>query len=94
MKPVVGVWREVVQRLTPVAEQAGLTLAQLAVAWILQNPNVSAAIVGATTPEQVRENVRASGVRLDPEVLRQIDDVLGDAVVTDPALTSSPAARP
>jgi aryl-alcohol dehydrogenase-like predicted oxidoreductase len=83
-----------VQLLKPVAEQAGLTQAQLAVAWTLQNPNVSAAIVGATRPEQVRENVRAAGVRLDPEVLRQIDDVLGDAVVTDPALTSSPAARP
>jgi voltage-dependent potassium channel beta subunit len=83
-----------VQQLKPVAEQAGLTLAQLAVAWTLQNPNVSAAIVGATRPEQVRENVRAAGVRLDPEVLRQIDDILGDAVVTDPALTSSPASRP
>jgi voltage-dependent potassium channel beta subunit len=83
-----------VQRLQPVADQAGLTLAQLAVAWTLQNPNVSAAIIGATRPEQVRENVQASGVRLDPELLRQIDDILGDAVVMDPALTSSPARRP
>jgi aryl-alcohol dehydrogenase-like predicted oxidoreductase len=76
-----------VQQLKPVAEQAGLTLAQLAVAWTLQNPNVSAAIVGATSPEQVRENVKASGVRLDAAVLKQIDDILGDQVVTDPALT-------
>jgi aryl-alcohol dehydrogenase-like predicted oxidoreductase len=83
-----------VQRLEPVAEQAGLSLAQLAVAWTLQNPNVCAAIVGATKAEQVRENVRASGVRLDPDVLRQIDEVLGDVVVTDPAYTSSPSARP
>jgi aryl-alcohol dehydrogenase-like predicted oxidoreductase len=82
-----------VQLLKPVAEQAGLTLAQLAVAWTLQNPNVSAAIVGATRPEQVRENTRASGVRLDPVVLKQIDDILGNQIVTDPAYTSSPRKR-
>jgi voltage-dependent potassium channel beta subunit len=82
-----------VQQLKPVAEQAGLTMAQLAVAWTLQNPNVSAAIVGATRPEQVRDNVKASGVELDPAVLRQIDDILGDQVVTDPALTASPRRR-
>ena len=83
-----------VQLLKPVAEQAGLTLAQLAVAWTLQNPAVSAAIIGATRPEQVRENARASGVRLDPEVLRQIDDILAGQIVTDPAYTSSPRQRP
>ena len=82
-----------VQQLRPVAEEAGLTLAQLAVAWVLQNPNVSAAIVGATRPEQVRENVRAAGVRLDPELMARIDGVLGPAVVTDPSLTASPARR-
>lgn len=79
-----------VQLLRPVAEQAGLTLAQLAVAWTLQNPNVAAAIVGATTPQQVTENARASGVKLDQAVLRQIDEILGDQVITDPELTSSP----
>jgi voltage-dependent potassium channel beta subunit len=83
-----------VQLLKPVAEQAGLTLAQLAVAWTLQNPNVSAAIVGATRPEQVRENVKAAGVRLDAAVLKQIDDILGDQIVTDPAHTVSPPKRP
>jgi aryl-alcohol dehydrogenase-like predicted oxidoreductase len=83
-----------VQQLKPIAEQAGLTLAQLAVAWVLQNQNVSAAIVGATRPEQVRENARASGVKLDEQVLRQIDEVLGDKIVTDPALTASPPTRP
>ncbi len=83
-----------VQQLRPLAEQAGLTLAQMAVAWTLQNTNVSAAIVGATRPEQVRENVRASGVRLDHEVMRRIDDILGPAIVTDPAHTASPPARP
>jgi voltage-dependent potassium channel beta subunit len=82
-----------VQQLRPVADQAGLSLAQLAVAWTLQNPNVSAAIVGATRPEQVRENVKASGVRLDPAIMRQIDEILGDHVITDPALTASPRQR-
>jgi voltage-dependent potassium channel beta subunit len=83
-----------VQLLKPVADQAGLTLAQLAVAWTLQHPAVSAAIIGATRPEQVRENARASGVRLDPAALRQIDDILGDQIVTDPAYTASPRQRP
>jgi voltage-dependent potassium channel beta subunit len=83
-----------VQLLRPVAEQAGLTPAQLAVAWTLQNPAVSAAIIGATRPEQVRENAKASGVRLDGEVLRQIDEILADQIVTDPAYTSSPRSRP
>jgi aryl-alcohol dehydrogenase-like predicted oxidoreductase len=83
-----------VAALGPIAEEAGLTMAQLAVAWVLQNPSVSAAIIGATRPEQVRENVKASGIRLDPAVLRRIDDVLGDAIQRDPALTTSPASRP
>jgi aryl-alcohol dehydrogenase-like predicted oxidoreductase len=84
---------ERVQRLTPLAGEAGLTLAQLAVAWTLQNPNVCAAIVGATRPEQVRDNVRASGVRLDPGLMTRIDDVLGPAIFTDPAATASPRSR-
>jgi voltage-dependent potassium channel beta subunit len=83
-----------VQLLKPVAEQAGLTMAQLAVAWTLQHPAVSAAIIGATRPEQVRENAKASGVRLDAEVLSQIDDILADQIVTDPAYTASPRQRP
>ena len=83
-----------VAELRPVAEQAGLSMAQLAIAWVLQNSGVSAAIVGATRPEQVRENVKASGVRLDDEVMRKIDDVLGQVIERDPARTVSPAARP
>ena len=83
-----------VQQLKPVAEQAGLSSAQLAVAWTLQNPAVSAAIIGATRPEQVRENVKASGVRLDGAVLQDIDDILGGQVITDPAFTASPRQRP
>ncbi len=83
-----------VQQLRPVAEQAGLSLAQLAIAWTLQNPSVSAAIVGATRPEQVRENVRAAGVKLGQDIMRRIDDVLGPEIVTDPAMTASPRSRP
>jgi voltage-dependent potassium channel beta subunit len=83
-----------VQQLRPIADQAGLTLAQLAVAWTLQNPAVAAAIIGATRPEQVRENVKASGVRLDAAVLKSIDEILGDQILTDPAFTASPTKRP
>src|SRR6266581_1115559 len=83
-----------VQQLKPMAGEAGLSLAQLAIAWTLQNPNVSAAIVGATRPEQVRENVKASGVQLSQDLMRQIDDILGPEIVTDPALTASPRSRP
>jgi aryl-alcohol dehydrogenase-like predicted oxidoreductase len=83
-----------VQNLRPIAEPAGLTLAQLAIAWVLQNPSVSAAIIGASRPEQVTENVRASGVKLDAELLERIDTVLDGLITSDPAQTSSPAARP
>jgi len=84
-----------VQDLRPIADELGLTLAQLAVAWVLQNDNVAAALIGASRPEQVRENVKASGVTIPAELLVRIDEVLGDAVVTDPAETakSSPATR-
>ena len=82
-----------VQRLGPIAAEAGLSMAQLAVAWTLQNPNVSSAIVGASRPEQVRENVKAAGVRLDAGLMSRIDEALGGVVVRDPALTTSPRAR-
>jgi aryl-alcohol dehydrogenase-like predicted oxidoreductase len=82
-----------VQQLKPLADEAGLTLAQLAIAWTLQNPGVSAAIVGATRPEQVRENAGASGVRLDPALMARIDDALGPVIFTDPAATASPRTR-
>ena len=76
-----------VQGLKPIADDCGLSTAQLAVAWVLQNPNVSAAIIGASRPEQVVENVKASGVRLEPAVLARIDEALGDVVERDPART-------
>ncbi|MET9343606.1 MULTISPECIES: aldo/keto reductase family protein [unclassified Nonomuraea] len=83
-----------VQDLKPIAADLGLSMAQLAIAWVLQNPNVASAIVGASRPEQVRDNVKASGVKLDAEVLQKIDDVLGPIVERDPAKTISPATRP
>jgi aryl-alcohol dehydrogenase-like predicted oxidoreductase len=85
-----------VQQLKPIADDAGLSLAQLAVAWVLQNPNVSAAITGATRPEQVTENVKAAGVRLDPDQLSQIDKILDDVVEREPSKTldQTPTERP
>jgi aryl-alcohol dehydrogenase-like predicted oxidoreductase len=65
-----------VERLHPIAEELGLTLAQLALAWTLRQPNVSSSIIGASTPEQVEDNVKASGVTIPDEVLAQIDEIL------------------
>ncbi|MFJ6674218.1 aldo/keto reductase family protein [Actinosynnema sp. NPDC091369] len=79
-----------VQQLKPLADEAGLSLAQLAVAWTLQNPNVASAIIGASRPEQVHENVKAAGVKLEDELLKKIDDVLEGVVETDPRFTITP----
>src|SRR3954452_22207419 len=79
-----------VQNLKPIADELGLSMAQLAIAWVLQNDNVASAIVGASRPEQVVDNVKASGVKLEAAVLKQIDDVLGDAIERDPSKTQSP----
>ena len=67
---------EVVQRLRPIAERAGLSLPQLALAWILRQENVASAIIGATRPEQVLQNAGASGVTLSDETLAAIDEAL------------------
>ncbi|BCJ45226.1 aldo/keto reductase [Actinoplanes ianthinogenes] len=83
-----------VARLKPLADEAGLTMGQLAIAWVLHNPNVSAAIIGASRPEQVRDNVKASGVKLDDGLLKAIDEIVDPVVTRDPALTTSPAERP
>lgn len=83
-----------VQRLKPLAEQAGLSMAQLAVAWVLQNPNVSAAIIGASRPEQVYDNAKAAGVRLEDDLMKAIDEALSGVIERDPAQTVSPAKRP
>jgi aryl-alcohol dehydrogenase-like predicted oxidoreductase len=79
-----------VQELVPIAADLGLSMAQLAVTWVLQNDNVASAIVGASRPEQVVDNVKASGVALEPDVLKGIDEVLGDSIERDPAKTQSP----
>ncbi|MCP3102253.1 aldo/keto reductase family protein [Myxococcus sp. K15C18031901] len=79
-----------VQQLKPLAQEAGLTMAQLAVAWVLQNKAVSSAIIGASRPEQVRDTVKAAGVKLAPELLRRIDDALGPIIERNPALTETP----
>jgi len=76
-----------VQQLTPVADELGLSMAQLAVAWVLQNDNVSGAIIGASRPEQVTENVKAAGVKIPADAMAKIDAALGDVVVRDPART-------
>ena len=83
-----------VQKLKPLAEQAGLSMAQLGVAWVLQNPNVSSAIVGATRPQQLEDNVKAAGVKLDADLLKAIDEAVGPIVERDPGKTQSPAERP
>ncbi|HEX3708164.1 MAG TPA: aldo/keto reductase family protein [Mycobacteriales bacterium] len=85
-----------VARLAPIAAEAGLSMAQLAIAWVLANPNVSSAIIGASRPEQVVDNVAAAGVRLEADVMKAINEALGDVVTTDPVHTErqSPPTRP
>jgi aryl-alcohol dehydrogenase-like predicted oxidoreductase len=74
---------ERVQRLRPVADELGLSMAQLALAWVLREENVASAIIGATRPEQVEDNAAASGVELDSPTLERIDEILGDSVRWD-----------
>ena len=83
-----------VQKLKPIADANELTMGQLAVAWVLQNPNVSSAIIGATKPAQIKENVKASGVKLSTETMSQIDKALHGVIERDPSKTQSPKQRP
>ena len=76
-----------VQQLEPLAQEAGLSMAQLAIAWVLQNDNVATAIIGASRPEQVHDNVKAAGVTLPAELLGKLDEVVGPVVERDPAKT-------
>lgn len=87
---------EAVQKLKPVADQAGLTMAQLAIAWVLQNKNVAAALVGASRPEQLDDTVKASGVRLDADTMAAIEAALAPVAVTNEEETYSvsPKKRP
>jgi aryl-alcohol dehydrogenase-like predicted oxidoreductase len=82
-----------VQRLAPIAKEADLTIGQLSIAWVLQNPNVSSAIMGATKPSQVKENVKAAGVKLSPDQMKAIDKALGSIPNMDPTENKSPKTR-
>jgi aryl-alcohol dehydrogenase-like predicted oxidoreductase len=83
---------EAADRLRPVAEQAGLSMAELALAWVLRRPELASAIIGATRPEQVHANAKASGIELTPDTLAAIDEALGDAPIKEPR--AAPFARP
>lgn len=83
-----------VQSLRPLADQAGLSMAQLGIAWVLQNTNVASAIVGATKPEQLDDNVKAAKVKLDSTLMKAIDEALAGVIISDPRKTESPATRP
>ena len=69
------------QQLQPVADELDISMAQLALAWVLREPNVASAIIGATRAEQVADNAAASGIELHEETLERIDEVLADSVV-------------
>lgn len=85
-----------VQKLKPIADEAGLTVAQLSLAWVLHNENIAAALVGASRPEQLEDTVKASGVKLEQSAYDAINDALAGVAVTDPAETDkvSPKTRP
>ena len=85
---------DAVQQAKVLVDAAGLTMAQYAVAWVLRNPHVSSAIVGASRPEQLTENVKAIDVTLDDDLVAAVDAALDPVVVRDPALTVSPPTRP
>jgi len=82
-----------VQELKAVADELDLTMAQLAVAWVLQNDNVASAIIGASRPEQVTENVKAAGVEIPVDAMKRIDEALGHVVEHDPAMTARNAPK-
>jgi aryl-alcohol dehydrogenase-like predicted oxidoreductase len=83
-----------VQQLVPLADEAGLSMAQLAVAWVLRNDNVASAIIGASRPEQVHDNVAAAAVRLEDDLMDKIDKVLDPVVDRDPGKTLENAPKP
>jgi aryl-alcohol dehydrogenase-like predicted oxidoreductase len=82
-----------VQSLKPIADDLGLTMAQLALAWTLQNPNVASAIVGASRPDQITSNLGAVGVELPAEAMQKIEELMAPFAKFDPALTEAPARR-
>ncbi len=82
-----------VQQLKELSDELGVSMPQFALAWTLQNPNVSSAIVGARTPAQIKSNLGADEIEIPKEVMKRIDQILGDSIVTDPSLTKSPPER-
>ena len=84
---------EAVQKLTPIASELGISMSQLALAWTLANPQVSSVIMGATKPSQVKENAKASGIKLDAATMKAIDQSLGNLPERDPAKNESPNPR-
>jgi aryl-alcohol dehydrogenase-like predicted oxidoreductase len=84
---------EAVQRLRPIAEDAGLTMAAMALAWVLRREEVASAIIGASRPEQVHENAAASGVELSADTLAAIDEALDGIAVTEPLSASDPGIK-
>ncbi len=84
---------EAVDRLRPIAEEPGLSMAELALAWVLRRPELASAIIGASRPEQVHANAKASGIELTPDTLTAIDEALGDAPVREPTLGADRAVR-
>ncbi len=82
-----------VAKLVPIAQSLDLTMGQLALAWALSNKNISSVIMGATKPKQVKDNAKASGIKLSADVLKAIDDALGNVAARDPNLTESPKPR-
>ena len=84
---------EAVQNLRPIADAHDLTISQLAIAWVLQNQNVAAAIMGATKPAQVKENVKSSGVKLSSDAMAAIDKVLGNLPERNATLDRTPRPR-
>ena len=87
---------EAVQKLAPIADEAGITVAQLSLAWVLHNPNIAAALVGASRPEQLEDTVKASDITLDQATYDAVNDALAPVAVTDPeeTYTVSPKSRP
>jgi len=83
-----------VQQLKPLADEMNLTLAQFSIAWVLQNKNIAAAIVGASKPEQIASNIAAAGVEIPSATMESVDKILGNSIVKDPELSKSPETRP
>jgi aryl-alcohol dehydrogenase-like predicted oxidoreductase len=82
-----------VQKLKPISTDLGITMAQLALAWVLNNSNVSSAIMGATTAKQVKENAKGAGIKLSADVVSEMNKILKNLAETDPKKNQSPNPR-